>query len=81
MESNKHTTVNLANVDQMVQFRSEMTTSAILQNSKISHHSKTGKETLISELDVRSKKVCVVSLIALICALEACSRMENKNKI
>jgi hypothetical protein len=56
MESNKHTTVNLANVDQMVQFRSEMTMSAILQNSKISHHDETRNETLISELDVRSKK-------------------------
>jgi hypothetical protein len=38
------------------QFRSEMTVSAILQNSKISHHSETWNETLISELDVASKK-------------------------
>jgi hypothetical protein len=64
----------------MMQFLNEMMMSAILQNSKISHHSEIRNETLIFKLDVRSKKVCVVWLIALIWALEICSRMENKNK-
>jgi hypothetical protein len=40
----------------MVQFRSEMTMSAILQNAKISHPSEIWNEILISELDARSKK-------------------------
>jgi hypothetical protein len=39
----------------MTPFRSEMTMSATLQNSKISHHSEIRNETLISKPDVRSK--------------------------